>query len=121
MAAALTRPKPLLHVEGATVLVLSALWYWREGGGWLLFAVLFFVPDLSAIGYLAGRRAGAAAYNLAHTEAAPSALATFALWHGHAVALSLALIWLAHIGMDRMFGYGFKYATAFKDTHLGRV
>jgi hypothetical protein len=40
---------------------------------------------------------------------------------GNSLALSLALIWLAHIGMDRMVGYGLKYPTAFKDTHLSRV
>jgi hypothetical protein len=33
----------------------------------------------------------------------------------------MALIWLAHIGMDRMLGYGLKYSGGFKDTHLGRL
>ena len=33
----------------------------------------------------------------------------------------LALIWLVHIGVDRLVGYGLKYPTAFKDTHLQRV
>jgi len=37
------------------------------------------------------------------------------------LALALAFIWLAHIGMDRLFGFGLKYPTDFKDTHLGRV
>ena len=35
--------------------------------------------------------------------------------------LFVALIWLAHIGADRLFGYGLKYPTAFNDTHLSRV
>jgi hypothetical protein len=26
-----------------------------------------------------------------------------------------------HIGMDRALGFGLKYETDFKDTHLGRV
>ena len=30
-------------------------------------------------------------------------------------------IWLAHIGVDRMVGYGLKYPTSSKDTHLNRV
>ena len=33
----------------------------------------------------------------------------------------LALIWVAHIGMDRLMGYGLKYPSAFKDTHLQHV
>jgi Domain of unknown function (DUF4260) len=37
------------------------------------------------------------------------------------VAMAVALIWFAHIGMDRTVGYGLKYPTSFKDTHLQRV
>jgi hypothetical protein len=37
------------------------------------------------------------------------------------VALQVSLIWLAHIGLDRAVGYGLKYPTAFKETHLQRV
>ena len=36
-------------------------------------------------------------------------------------AVQLALIWLAHIGADRLLGYGLKYPTAFTDTHLERI
>jgi hypothetical protein len=32
-----------------------------------------------------------------------------------------ALIWIAHIGIDRALGYGLKYTTGFGDTHLGRI
>jgi len=30
----------------------------------------------------------------------------------------LALIWFAHIGADRLLGFGLKYPTEFKDSHL---
>ena len=33
----------------------------------------------------------------------------------------VALIWLTHIGVDRLVGYGLKYPTSPKDTHLQRV
>ncbi|RKQ33951.1 DUF4260 family protein [Oceanobacillus halophilus] len=33
----------------------------------------------------------------------------------------VGLIWTAHIGMDRMIGFGLKYPTAFKDTHIQRI
>ncbi len=56
-----------------------------------------------------------------HTYVLPLALLAYGLWGGGPLALSLALIWLAHLGLDRLLGYGLKYATAFKDTHLGRV
>jgi Domain of unknown function (DUF4260) len=37
------------------------------------------------------------------------------------LVVAIALIWLAHIGMDRIAGYGLKYAGDFTDTHLGRI
>jgi hypothetical protein len=33
-------------------------------------------------------------------------------------AFAYVLIWTAHIAMDRALGYGLKYPTAFKSTHL---
>jgi hypothetical protein len=33
----------------------------------------------------------------------------------------VTLIWIAHIGVDRALGYGLKYPSSFKDTHLQRV
>ena len=47
-------PKLLLHIEGATILAVSALLYGQSGGSWLLFALLILAPDLSMLGYLAG-------------------------------------------------------------------
>jgi hypothetical protein len=35
--------------------------------------------------------------------------------------LGIAAIWAAHIGFDRMLGYGLKYSSSFNDTHLGRI
>jgi len=40
---------------------------------------------------------------------------------GNAAMLPIALIWFAHIGIDRALGYGLKYTSGFKDTHLGRL
>jgi len=114
-------PKLLLHLEGLTFLVAATLVYRALGGPWLKYAVLFFVPDLAMAGYALGPRVGAAGYNAVHTYLAP-----FLLWlvayYGNLPALySLALIWTAHLGFDRMLGYGLKYETGFKDTHLARV
>jgi len=39
-----------------------------------------------------------------------------------APALQLvAAILIAHVGMDRMLGYGLKLPSSFQDTHLGRI
>ena len=36
-------------------------------------------------------------------------------------AVAVALIWLAHCGIDRALGYGLKYQAGFGFTHLGRI
>ena len=116
-----TQPAILLHIEGAVLLAVSALLYGRLGGNWWMFLLLFLAPDLSALGYLAGKEIGASVYNLFHTYLLPMALAAYGLLAAPPLFLHLALIWLAHIGFDRLLGYGLKYASGFKDTHLSRV
>jgi hypothetical protein len=114
-------PRRLLHVEGLVVLVAAIALYFDSGYGWLALVVIFLAPDLSILGYLGGPRLGALTYDVVHTYALPVALGAFGLLAGAETATQLALIWLAHIGADRALGYGLKYPTGFKDTHLQRV
>jgi hypothetical protein len=114
-------PRLLLRLEGLVVAVASIYAYHGLGGSWAWFALLLLAPDLSMFAYLAGPRAGAIAYNAVHIYLGPAVVAALA-WAMHLPGLgSVALIWIAHIGIDRAMGYGLKYATAFSDTHLGRI
>lgn len=115
----LTQPTTLLRLEGAALLALTLIAYAHLGGNWILFAVLLLTPDLSWLGYLAGTTIGAACYNLVHATVLPLALGAYALLGGQTSLLPFALIWLAHIGMDRLLGYGLKYPDSFTHTHLG--
>jgi len=73
------------------------------------------------LGFFAGKKLGSALYNSVHTYTAPL-LAFSILWFSWGTShLWIVLIWLAHVGFDLMLGYGLKYETAFKDTHLQRV
>jgi len=114
-------PGLLLRLEGAAVLAGSLALYFDESFGWLALVLLLLAPDLAMIGYAAGKRVGAIAYDLAHTEALPVAVGVAGLLATERLPVQLALIWLAHIGADRLLGYGLKYPSAFKDTHLQRV
>src|SRR4028118_1134773 len=76
----ITGPGRLLRLEGATMLLLSVLFYGAYGGNWFLFVVLLLAPDLSALGYLAGTSVGSATYNLAHTYLLPALLAAFGVF-----------------------------------------
>ncbi len=109
----LTLPPVLLRIEGATLLALSVLLYGLNKGSWLLFFLLFLVPDVSMLGYLFGSRVGATSYNLFHTYAAPGLLAALGLLEQSPPVVSVALVWFAHIGFDRMVGFGLKYPTGF--------
>jgi Domain of unknown function (DUF4260) len=114
-------PRRLLHLEGLAVLTGSLVLYFDAGYGWPLLLVLFLAPDLTMLGYLGGPRVGSLIYDLAHTYVGPIALGLAGVLGDAESATQIALIWLAHIGMDRMLGYGLKYPTGFKDTHLQRV
>jgi hypothetical protein len=114
-------PKTLLRAEGLTVLVLAVFLYWHGSYSWLLFALLCLVPDLSMLGYLVNARIGALCYNAVHTYVGPVALGLIGLAANIWLCVAIALIWAAHIGFDRVLGYGLKYPTAFTDTHLGRI
>jgi hypothetical protein len=65
------------------------------------------VPDLSMAGYLAGVRL--VTYNAIHTYLGPFVLAGYSIVADRQTLLLLALIWIAHIGFDRMLGFGLKY------------
>lgn len=112
-------PKLLLRLEGALVLLAGLAAWSHEGGSWPWFVGLFLVPDLSMLGYLHNPRTGAALYNAGHSYVLPGVLAALALMLGMHALLLAAILWVAHIGFDRLMGYGLKYETRFFDTHLG--
>ena len=103
------------------LLAAAVLFYWYTNGSWLLFALLILAPDLSALGYLAGTTVGAYTYNLFHTYLLPALLVLSGFFTTDTLLLQLGLIWFAHIGGDRLVGYGLKYPTSFQDNHLKRV
>ena len=111
-------PGMVLRAEGLGLLAASVAGYAAIGGSWWVFAALFLVPDVFMLGYLRDRRLGAAVYNAGHTTLVPLALGAAGWAGGSTAAMGVALIWLGHIGFDRMLGYGLKYAAGFKASHL---
>ena len=113
--------RTLLQLEGLALFTGMTLLYGVWDGSWWVYALLFFAPDLSFLAYLAGPRFGAMVYNAAHSYLAPMAMMTGGFATSSPLVLSIAMIWLAHIGFDRALGYGLKYAAGFGFTHLGRI
>lgn len=114
-------PRLLLRLEGLALAVVAVYLYPRVSDSWWLFAALILAPDLSFLAYLAGPRVGAAVYNAAHTTVLPFALVLLGLLLPAIILVAIALIWLAHIGIDRALGFGLKYPNGFGFTHLGRL
>jgi uncharacterized protein DUF4260 len=113
--------RTLLRLEGLTLFAGMTLLYAVWGGSWWIYGILFLVPDLSFVAYLWGPQAGAIGYNAVHSYMAPMALMVAGFATDSPLLLSIAMIWLAHIGFDRALGYGLKYATGFGFTHLGHT
>ena len=111
----------LLRLEGACYGIAALLIYWQLGFSWWMFALLILAPDLSMIGYLVGPRFGAICYNVVHATPLAWILLLGTINTHQTRGFAIALIWFAHIGIDRALGYGLKYTTGFKDTHLGSI
>lgn len=114
-------PKALLHIEGLFILLLCLLFYYTGGFSWILFIVLLFTPDLTALGYLVNIKIGTFTYNLVHTYTFSLILILLGVLFSFYILVAIGIIFTAHIGMDRLCGFGLKYPTEFKDTHLNRV
>ena len=114
-------PRLLLRVEGLAVAAAAVALYFYDDHPWWLLLVLALAPDLALLGYVTNARAGAALYDFAHTYVWPVALASAGVITNAGLAVALGLIWLTHIGVDRAVGYGLKYPSGPKETHLQRV
>ena len=113
------KPKLWLRLEGLVLLIATIILFSGQGQKWWLYPVLLFAPDIFMLGYLANTKLGAFFYNVGHSYFAP-ALMILLSWRAESkFALAIGIIWLGHIGLDRLLGYGLKYDSAFKHTHLG--
>lgn len=113
--------RKILHLEGAAIFLASLYLYYLLSADWLLFVVLLFTPDISMIGYVRNTRIGAITYNLVHNYVLGILVSGIGALLGSNLVISLGLILLAHVGIDRFLGFGLKYPTHFKETHLQKL
>ena len=114
-------PRLLLRLEGAALALGAVYLYHRIGANWWCFAALILVPDVSFAAYFLGTRPGAIAYNAMHVTLGPLILAALGFLLPSFDMIAIALIWAAHVGIDRALGLGLKYGAGFGLTHLGRI
>ena len=111
-------PNITLRAEGALVFAAATFGYSQMHISWVIYAVLFFAPDIFMLGYVANAHIGSITYNISHSYLAPVALLALGWFMVFPFVSAMALIWIAHIGFDRAVGYGLKYAAGFKINHL---
>ncbi len=113
--------KNLLRLEELLLFGLALFLFSRLEYGWGWYALLFFAPDLSMLGYLANPRVGAWIYNLIHHKGVAVALYVVGYLLAIPAIMFAGTILLGHSRLDRVFGYGLKHEDAFQDTHLGTI
>ena len=115
------RPRLFLRAEGAVLLIAALMAFATTDEPWWLVPAALFLPDLFMAGYARSSRLGALTYNLAHSYPLPAALGAVGLWQDSLLIQALAVVWFAHIGLDRLLGYGLKHDDGFSHTHLGVI
>ncbi|SDT30694.1 protein of unknown function [Pseudomonas asplenii] len=114
---------PWQRVEGGLLWVTGVLLFWQAGHDftWWTALVIFFMPDLSILGYALGPKVGAYCYNTLHLYGVGAALLAAGLIGAMPALAAVGALWLAHAGFDRMLGYGLKSPQGFTFTHLGVI
>jgi len=113
--------KNMLKLEEFILFGLALFLFSGLDYGWVWYALLFFAPDLSMIGYLANPRLGAWTYNLIHHKGLAVTLYMLGALLSVPWLMFAGTILLGHSSFDRVFGYGLKHEDAFQNTHLGRI
>ena len=111
----------LLRLEGVAAFAAGVALYLVNGGPWLALIPLLLVPDVSMVGYLRDARLGSLLYNVVHNWALGLAVLGLGFLAAQSWLVIAGAILIAHVGMDRVLGYGLKLPTSFQETHLGLI
>ena len=110
----------ILRWEGLIYFVFALVLYNHLDFSWKLFIYWFFLPDIALLPYIFGQqRIGLLAYNFTHSSVGAGVIAIIGILYSNPLVWQISLIWFAHIGFDRLLGYGLKFPLGFRVTHLG--
>lgn len=109
------------RLESAAIFVLLLGFYYYYNLNWVILAIFILLPDISMVGYLKNPKLGAAIYNLGHNYFSPIVLFGLSVFFDFGFTSTLSIVWMIHIALDRMLGFGLKLPTGFKNTHLGKL
>jgi hypothetical protein len=113
------QPEAYQRIGAGFVFLACVYFYYYLHFNFLWFVIFLFSVDIFMLGYLLNPKIGAHIYNLGHSTIIPAILLVFGTAYTNNYLLAAGIIWLAHVGWDRAFGYGLKFRDGFKHTHLG--
>lgn len=113
--------RKIISLEYVIAFILTVFFYGHLDFSWLSFILFLLLPDITMAGYIINSKMGALCYNMGHSFFIPAILLVIGFTLSIPTLLMVALIWLAHIFLDRALGYGLKYDEAFTKTHLQQI
>ena len=113
--------KAIIKLEELGLFILGIYLFSLLNFEWWWFLVLILAPDLSMLGYIFGNKSGAFFYNIFHHRGIAILIYILGCYLKMELLQLIGIILFAHSSMDRMFGYGLKYESGFKYTHLGEI
>ncbi len=113
--------KTIIKLEELGLFLFGIYLFSQLNYAWWWFLILILAPDLSMIGYAFGNKTGALLYNLFHHRAIALLVYLAGIYFFNTTFQLAGIILFSHSSMDRMMGYGLKYETGFKFTHLDKI
>jgi len=97
--------KTLIKLEELAFVVLSFYLFLALDYAWWWFPLLFFIPDVSMIGYLINSKVGTVTYNFIHHKALAILLYLFGGFIQLPVLQLAGLVMFGHSSLDRALGF----------------
>ena len=113
--------KTIIQLEELGLFILGIYLFSLLNFEWWWFLVLILAPDLAMLGYLFGNKRGAFFYNVFHHRGIAILVYILGCYLKMELLQLIGVILFSHSSMDRIFGYGLKYESGFKYTHLGEI
>lgn len=114
--------KTLLILEELALFIVSVILFGLATEySWWIFALLFFLPDVSFAAYLINTKIGSWMYNFLHHKGIMIGFILIGYFTEIQLLLAVGIVFFGHAAFDRVFGYGLKFSDNFKHTHLGNI
>ncbi len=110
--------KNLIRLEETALFCISIFLFTQLDFAWWWFPLLLLVPDIGMAGYAIDKKVGAYFYNFVHHRGIGIIIYLIGAFAAQQVLQLAGIILFAHSTIDRVFGFGLKYADDFKHTHL---